>query len=51
VCVANRPRTLAIVQCPTEGRRGEERGDDEAKAKHGSPAQKRSISGSGDDAG
>ena len=33
-----------------EGRRGEERGDDEAKAKHDSPARKRSISGSGDDA-
>jgi hypothetical protein len=29
-----------------EGRRGEERG----KAKHDSPARKRSISGSGDDA-
>ena len=29
-----------------EGRRGEERGD----AKHDSPARKRSISGSGDDA-
>ena len=33
-----------------EGRRGEERGDDDAKAKHDSPAPKRSISGSGDDA-
>ena len=33
-----------------EGRRGEERGDDDAKAKHDSPARKRSISGSGDDA-
>jgi hypothetical protein len=33
-----------------EGRRGEERGGDEAKAKHDSPARKRSISGSGDDA-
>ena len=28
----------------------EERGDDKAKAKHDSPARKRSISGSGDDA-
>jgi hypothetical protein len=28
----------------------EERGDDDAKAKHDSPARKRSISGSGDDA-
>ena len=33
-----------------EGRRGEERGDDDAKAKHDSPARKRSISGSNDDA-
>ena len=33
-----------------EGRRGEERGDDDAKAKHDSSARKRSISGSGDDA-
>ena len=35
-----------------EGRRGEERGDDDAKAKRDSPARnlKRSISGSGDDA-
>ena len=33
-----------------EGRRGEERRDDDAKAKHDSPARKRSISGSGDDA-
>ncbi|KAH8058129.1 hypothetical protein JL721_9589 [Aureococcus anophagefferens] len=33
-----------------EGRRGEERGDDDAEAKHDSPARKRSISGSGDDA-
>jgi len=33
-----------------EGRRGEERRDDEAKAKHDSPARKRSISGSGDGA-
>ena len=32
-----------------EGRRGEERGDDDAKAKHDAPARKRSISGSGDD--
>ena len=31
-----------------EGRRGEERGGDDAKAKHDSPA--RSSSGSGDDA-
>ena len=50
VCVANRPRTLAIVQCPTEGRRGEARDDDDNKAKHDSPARKRSIPGSGDDA-
>ena len=34
-----------------EGRRGEERGDDDAKTKHDSPARKRSNSGSGDDAG
>jgi len=35
-----------------EGRwRGKERGDDDAKAKHDSPARKRSIPGSGDDAG
>jgi hypothetical protein len=33
-----------------DSRRGEERGDDDAKAKHDSPARKRSISGSGDDA-
>ena len=33
-----------------EGRRGEERRGDDAKAKHDSPARKRSISGSGDDA-
>jgi len=33
-----------------EGRRGEERGGDDAKAKRDSPARKRSISGSGDDA-
>ena len=33
-----------------EGRRGEERGDGDAKAKRDSPARKRSISGSGDDA-
>ena len=33
-----------------EGRRGEERGDDEDKATQDSPARKRSISGSGDDA-
>ncbi|KAH8052822.1 hypothetical protein JL722_9956 [Aureococcus anophagefferens] len=33
-----------------EGRRREERGGDDAKAKHDSPARKRSISGSGDDA-
>jgi len=33
-----------------EGRRGEERGDDDARAKRDSPARKRSISGSGDDA-
>ena len=30
--------------------RGEERDDDDAKAKRDSPARKRSISGSGDDA-
>jgi hypothetical protein len=33
-----------------EGRRGEERRDDDAMAKRDSPARKRSISGSGDDA-
>jgi hypothetical protein len=33
-----------------EGRRGEEHGDDDKKVKHDSPARKRSISGSGDDA-
>jgi len=34
-----------------KGRRGEERrGDDDAKAEHDSPARKRSISGSDDDA-
>jgi hypothetical protein len=33
-----------------EGRRGEERRDDDAKAKRDSPARKRSIPGSGDDA-
>jgi hypothetical protein len=33
-----------------EGRRGEERRGDDAKAKHDSPARKRSISGSSDDA-
>ena len=33
-----------------EGRRGEERGDDDAKAKRDSTARKRGISGSGDDA-
>ena len=33
-----------------EGRRGEERDGRCAKAKHDSPARKRSISGSGDDA-
>ena len=33
-----------------EGRRGEERGDDDVKVKRDSPARKRSISGSGDDA-
>jgi len=33
-----------------EGRRGEERRDDDAKAKRDSTARKRSISGSGDDA-
>ena len=31
-----------------EGRRGEERGGDDAKAKHDSPARKRSIPGSDD---
>ena len=34
-----------------EGRRGEERGGDDAEAKRDSPARERSISGSGDDAG
>ena len=33
-----------------QARDREERGDDEAEAKHGSPARKRSISGSDDDA-
>ena len=33
-----------------DGRRGEERGDDDAMAKRDSPARERSISGSGDDA-
>ena len=33
-----------------EGRRGEERGGGDVKAKHDSPAGKRSSSGSGDDA-
>ena len=32
-----------------EGRRGEERGDDDAEAEHDSPARKRSVPGSGDD--
>ena len=42
---------LALRQTPDrEGRRGEERGDDDAKATHASPARKRSISGTGDDA-
>ena len=41
---------FALRQAPDrEGRRGEERGDDDAKAKHDSPARKRSIPGSGDD--
>ena len=31
------------------GAESPERGDDDAKAKHDSPARKRSISGSGDD--
>ena len=47
------PRGLRVQerQAPDrEGRRGEERGDDDAKAKRDSPARKRSISGSGDDA-
>jgi len=41
---------FALRQAPDrEGRRGEERGDDDdAKAKHDSPARKRSASGSGD---
>jgi hypothetical protein len=40
---------FALRQAPDrEGRRGEERGDDDAKAKRDSPARKRSISGSGD---
>ncbi|KAH8056732.1 hypothetical protein JL720_14202 [Aureococcus anophagefferens] len=44
---------LGVQKCQApdrEGRRGEERGDDDAKAKHDSPERKRSISGSGDDA-
>ena len=41
---------FALRQAPDRGgRRGEARGDDDAKAKHDSPARKRSISGSGDD--
>ena len=42
----------ALANPDREGRRGEERGDDDAKAtgKRDSPARKRSISGSGDDA-
>ena len=34
-----------------EGRRGEERGDDDAEAEHDSPARKRSVPGSGEDFG
>jgi hypothetical protein len=42
---------FALRQAPDrEGRRGEERGDDDAKAKHDSPARERGISGSGDEA-
>ena len=42
---------FALRQAPDrEGRRGEERGDADAKAKHDSPARKRGISGSGNDA-
>ena len=33
-----------------EGRRGGERGDDDAEAEHDSPARKRSVPGSGNDA-
>tara|TARA_B100000405_G_scaffold96365_1_gene67123 strand:+ start:124 stop:300 length:177 start_codon:yes stop_codon:yes gene_type:complete len=40
----------ALANPDREGRRGEERGDDDAEAKHDSPARKRSISGSGDEA-
>ena len=40
----------ALANPDREGRRGEERGDDDAKAKRDAPARKRSISGSGDDA-
>ena len=51
VLLAPGRRRVEERQAPDrEGRRGEERGDDEAKAKHDSPARKRSISGSGDDA-
>ena len=45
-----KPRVQERQAPDREGRRGEERGGDDAKAKHDSPARKRSISGSGDDA-
>jgi hypothetical protein len=48
---ASRQVGFALREAPDrEGRRGEERGGDDAKAKHDSPARKRSIPGSGDDA-
>ena len=48
---SSRQAGFALRQNPgREGRRGEERGGDDAKAKHDSPARKRSISGSGDGA-
>ena len=49
---SSRRAGFALRQAPDrEGRRGEERRDDDAKAKHDSPARKRAaISGSGDDA-
>ena len=49
---SSRQAGFVLRQAPDrEGRRGEERGDDDAKAKRDSPARKRSTPGSGDDAG
>ena len=51
VVLAPGRRRVEERQAPDrEGRREEERGHDDARAKHDSPARKRSISGSGDDA-